>query len=104
MDKSTTNLSYYDNQEADGFRYAVSKQMTDARSGMFGEAYTVFKDMVIINQGKCGEFHGFANISRTKQESWNPPYISHLGWYLGSLWHHFQSPKSKISEICVFRH
>ena len=52
MDKSTTNLSYYDNQEADGFRYAVSKQMTDARSGMFGEAYTVFKDMVIINQGK----------------------------------------------------
>ena len=45
-----------------------------------------------------------ANIVRTKQESWNPPYISHLGWYLGSLWHHFQSPKSKISEICVFRH
>ena len=51
-----------------------------------------------------GEFHGFANILRIKEKSWNPPYISHLGWYLGSLWHHFQSPKSKISEICVFRH
>ena len=62
MDKSTTNLSYYDNQEADGFRYAVSKQMTDARSGMFGEAYTVFKDMVIINQGKCGSLWSWIPI------------------------------------------
>ena len=36
-----------------------------------------------------GEFHGFAYILRIKEKSWNPPYISHLGWYLGSLWHHF---------------
>ena len=34
-------------------------------------------------------FHGFANISRIKQECLNPPYISHLGWYLRSLRHHF---------------
>ena len=62
MDKSTSMLTYYDNQEADGFRYAVSKQMTDARSGMFGEAYTVFKDMVIINQGKCGSLWSWIPI------------------------------------------
>ena len=46
---------------------------------------TKLKDVL----GSWSQFHGFANIVRIKQESWNFPYISHLGWYLGSLWHHF---------------
>ena len=59
-------------------------------------------EIIKIDVLGSGEFHGFANIARIKQECWNPPYISHLGWYLGSLFNHFQSPKSKIAKIVIF--
>ena len=51
MNKSTAMSTSLDNQEADCFRLAVSKLMDDARSGKFGEAYTIYKDMVTIQQG-----------------------------------------------------
>ena len=54
MNKSTAMSTSLDNQEADCFRLAVSKLlklMDDSRSGKFGEAYTIYKDMVTIQQG-----------------------------------------------------
>ena len=47
------------------------------------------------------ENHGFAYILGIKEKSLYSPYISHLGWYLGSLFNHFQSPKSKIAKIVI---
>ena len=55
MNKSTAMLTSLDNLDADGFRHAVAKLMTGKffhTSGKFWKAYTTFKEIVIISQGK----------------------------------------------------
>ena len=50
------------NREANNFQCAVLELMKDARSGNFGKAYTFFRDMVIMNQGKWGLLWGWIPI------------------------------------------
>jgi hypothetical protein len=50
------------NREANNFQCAVLELMKDARSGNFGKAYTFFKDMVLMNQGKWGFLWGWIPI------------------------------------------
>ena len=52
--KSTTMTRKIDNQITKNYRCTVMELMDDARKEKFGEGYTFFKDMVIMNHGKWG--------------------------------------------------
>ena len=62
MNTSTAMLDSLDNLEADGFRYAVAKFMTGARNRKFWKAYTTFKEIVLISQGKFGSLWNWIPI------------------------------------------
>ena len=62
MNKSTAMLTSLDNQEADGYRYAVAKLMIGAKYIKFWEEYAFFKEIVIMSEGKFGSLWGWIPI------------------------------------------
>ena len=50
------------NQESKNFRCTVLELMDDAREGKFGEAYTFFKNMVLMKEGTWGFLCGWIPI------------------------------------------
>ena len=62
MDKSIAITTSLDNQEAKIYSMALMELMIDARREKFGKAYTSFKHMVIIKQGKWGTIWSWITI------------------------------------------
>ena len=62
MKKSTAMTRKVNNQEAKNFRCTVMELMDDAREGKFGEAYTFFKNMVLMKEGTWGFLCGWIPI------------------------------------------
>ena len=62
MKKSTAMTRKIDNQETKNFRCTLMELMDDAREGKFGEAYTFFKNMVLIKEGTWGFLWGWIPI------------------------------------------